>query len=56
MHKTDRTSTSEAAPEARSRERGRGPVALMIAVEGVTRWIWIAALVVLAGWLIGDLL
>ena len=55
MHMTDRTSTSEAAPEARSRDTGRGPVALMIAVAGVTTFAWIAALVVLAGWLIADL-
>lgn len=55
MHTTDRTSTSEAAPEARSREPGRGPAALMIAVAGVTTLVWIAALVVLAGWLIADL-
>jgi len=55
MHTTDRTSASEAAPEARSREPGRGPVALMIAVAGVTTLAWIAALVVLAVWLIADL-
>jgi hypothetical protein len=52
MHTTDRTSTGEAVPEARS----RGAVALMIAVAGVTTLVWIAALVVLAGWLIADLL
>ena len=55
MHTTDRTSASEAAPEPRSREPGRGPVALMIAVAGVTTLAWIAALVVLAVWLIADL-
>jgi hypothetical protein len=53
MHTTDRTSTSEAASGARSREPG--PVALMIAVAGVATLVWIAALVVLAGWLIADL-
>jgi hypothetical protein len=51
MHTTDRTSNSEVAPEARS----RGAVALMIAVAGVATLIWVAALVVLAGWLIADL-
>jgi hypothetical protein len=55
MHTTDRTSTSEAAPGARSRELGRGPLALMIAVAGVTTLAWIAALVVLTGWLIAGL-
>ena len=55
MHTTDRTSTSEAGPEARSREPGRGPLALMIAVAGVTTFAWITALVVLAGWLVADL-
>jgi hypothetical protein len=55
MHTTDRTSTSEAAPEAGSRELGRGPLALMITVAGVTTLVWIAALVVLAGWLVADL-
>jgi hypothetical protein len=54
MHTTDRTSTSEAAPEARSREPGRGPVALMIAITGVTTLVWIGAVIVLAGWLIAD--
>jgi hypothetical protein len=53
MHTTDRTATSEAAPEARSLEPG--PVALMLAVAGVATLVWIAALVVLAGWLIADL-
>ena len=62
MHTTNRTSTSEPAPEARSREPearsrepGRGPVALMVAVA-VTTLVWIAALVALARWLIASIL
>jgi hypothetical protein len=54
MHTTNRTSTSEPAPEARSREPGRGPVALMVAVAATTL-VWIAALVALAGRLIAHL-
>jgi hypothetical protein len=55
MYTTDRSSTPEAAPEAHSREPGRALVPLMIAVAGVTTLVWIAALVVLAGWLLAAL-
>ena len=53
MHTTDRTPTPE-APEHGSRDPGRTPVALMIAVAGVTTIAWIVALVVLAGGLISG--
>jgi hypothetical protein len=55
MHTTDRISAPEDSPEARSRERGRALVPIMVAVAGVTTFTWIVALVVLAGWLLADL-
>ena len=56
MHTTDRIPTPDAAPEACSREPGHALIPPMIAVAGVTTLVWIAALVVLAGWLLAALI
>lgn len=54
MNTTDRISTPKAR-EHGSRGLGRAPIALMIAIAGVTTAAWIFGLVVLAGWLISGI-